>query len=59
MQWLGLAILLGILITLFLAARYFGDTQKTHNERPKSAGLVQVPTSTPLIQSVISEGQLR
>jgi hypothetical protein len=37
MQWLGLAILLGILITLFLAARYFGDTQKTHNARPKSA----------------------
>lgn len=37
MQWLGALILLGLLIALFFAARYFGNTQKTPNRRPVSA----------------------
>jgi hypothetical protein len=37
MQWLGAFTLLGLLVGLLLAAKYFGDTQKTPNRRPGSA----------------------
>lgn len=37
MQWLGLLILLGILALLFLAAMYFGGTQKTSGRRSGSS----------------------
>jgi hypothetical protein len=67
MQWLGLVILLGILITLFLAARYFGDTHYTHNERPKSArddfyhsrGMVHVPNAREKLDEIAAEQHRR
>ena len=37
MQWLGASILLGLLIGLLLAVKYFGNTQKMPNSRPRSA----------------------